>query len=129
MAEPKKRGRKAHITLAVVQRVAERVGLGVPLNYACLLEDNPKINTESFQRALQRNPEFVHPYKAAQARFLESQFRWFAVHDDWRARALFLERRHSNEFSKPPEQLNVISTVIGLPDDYLKRFQEDAKKL
>lgn len=126
----RKRGRPRQITLAVVRRVAERVGLGVPLNYACLLEDNPQINTESFQRAMQRNPEFVHPYEAAKAAFLEKSFRWFSVHEDWRARVVLLERRHANDFAKPAAVAISVSQsmVVGVPNDVLTRARDYARQ-
>jgi len=127
VAEKKKRGRKAHITLDVVKRVSERFGLGLPLEMALCLEKNPNINEGSWRMALGRNPEFVRAFKAAKAEFLEQSFNFLARHDDWRARVTFLERRHANDFAKPPEQLNVTSTIAGLPEDYLAILRDHAK--
>jgi len=129
VAQKKKLGRKAHITLEVVKRVSERFGLGLPLEMALCLEKNERINEDSWRHALARNPEFVRVFKAAKAEFLGESFRFLARHEDWRARVTFLERRHAVDFAKPPEKLDVHQTIVGLPDDYLKIFRDDAAKL
>ena len=128
VAENKKRGRKAHITLEVVQRVADRVGLGIPLNLALLSENNPFINEGSWKMAIKRNPKFVTPYHAAKATFLEKAVRRLAEADDLRWLTWLLERRHSDLFARQPDtSINVQQSIIGLPDDVLARARDYAK--
>ena len=100
MAETKKPGRKPRVTAEVVKRVGERVGLGVPLHYALLLE-KPPIPVKTFEMALSRNPAFVGAFQAEKAGFLERALRRLSIEDDWRALVVLLERRHAVDFAKP----------------------------
>jgi|GEM_PF-5723513 len=113
----------------VVKRVSERFGLGLPLEMALCLEKDERINEDSWRHALARKPEFVRAFKAAKAEFLGESFQYLAKHEDWRARVVFLERRHGDDFRKPADNLNVSTTIAGLPDEYLKIFRDDARKL
>lgn len=124
----RKRGRKAHITLAVVGRVSERFALGLTLKMALVLEQNPHVNLDSWAWALKRHPEFVPPFEAARAKFYESAMRRLANHDDPKWLTWVLERRHSADFAKPPESFNVKQTIVGLPDDILAKAREYSRQ-
>ena len=130
MAESKKskRGRKAHITLEVVKRVSERVGIGLTLQLALAAEHDPCINCDSWEKAIKRNAEFVAPYAAAKADFLQKALSRLAEAQDLANLRWLLERRHSDLFARPSDTtINVSQSIVGIPDDVLAKAREYAK--
>ena len=127
VAKRKKPGRKRHITMAVVERVAERFGLGLSLAMALVLEKDACINEDSWKKALLRNPEFVPPFAAAKADFYDRAVRKLASCENPKYLCWLLERRHSDEFHRPPDQLDVSQIILGVPDDFISRLRDYAK--
>lgn len=127
VAKGKKRGRKRHVTLAVVQRVADRIAVGLTLELACEAEGDPVINVDSFHKALERHPEFVHPYHAAKADFLEWACERLVHSHEMGNLRWFLERRYSDLFGKPADTtINVVQqqAIVGISDEVLARARE-----
>jgi hypothetical protein len=133
-SQPRKGGRPQQITLAVVERVAKRFGHGMPLKDALALENNSQINPDSWHKALQRKPQFVHPFEAAKADFLEKALTRLSESEDLANLRWLLERRYPELFARPAQtQVNVNQTnqptIVGLPNDILARVREYAKTL
>lgn len=129
VAEPKKRGRKQIVTADVVKRVGERVGLGVPLQYALILE-KPPIAVKTFEMALSRNPEFVGAFKAEKAGFLERAYKRLSIEDDWRALVVLLERRHAVDFAKPiAEPVQPVINVTSVTNHFGKLTDEELEAI
>lgn len=124
----KKVGRPAHITAEVVERVSKRVGIGLTVKQALECECDAQINEGSWKTALARNPNFVTPFQAAKGKFLEQSFTRLSVEDDWRALVVLLERRHSLDFVKQTDKLEVKQVISGLPDDILAAARDYAAK-
>lgn len=117
-----KPGPKPSITLAVVKRVSERFGKGVPLKYALAAEQNPKINLNSWHKALERDPELSTHMDFAKWEYLDWAMRRLEKSDKhlW----LLVERRNSSDFAPPATvQFNVENktTIAGLSEDILER--------
>lgn len=119
--------RTPRITLEVVQRIADRVSVGVPLDLACAAEGDRRINPESWEKALKRKPQFAGYFHQARARFIEKAIRQFSDSDDLRWLSWLLERRHGDLFSRSAEAST--GATHGLPAELLARFHEKAKKL
>lgn len=94
--------------------MANDIGLGMPVRYACIRAD---VTLDAYEKRLQRNPEFVRAVEQAKAKHL------FAALEIIRAdlpghvgQRWLLERRHAPDFHKPADvQLNVsTSTQVGL---------------
>ncbi len=112
----------------VVERVAERFGLGLSLKMALVLEKDVCINEDSWAKALSRNPEFVPPFAAAKADFYDRAMRRLANADDPKWLTWLLERRHADEFHRPPDKLELRQTIEGVPDDFIARLRDYAKQ-
>lgn len=106
-------------------------GQGISLKDALALENNAQINPDSWQRALQRHPEFVHPYSAAKADFLAKSIQRLIESEDLANLRWLLERRYPDLFARPaPISVNVSqNTIAGLPEEYLERARAYARQL
>lgn len=128
--KPKTRGPKPSITLEVVKRVSERFGLGVPLHEALASECNPKINVETWKKALAAHPELSPHYEAAKGKFLEDAMRRLASEEDAKHLEWLLERRYPELFARrgPDVAVSVSNNVsLAIPSDVLERAREIAK--
>ena len=124
-------GPKPSITLKVVKRVSKRFGSGVPLEQALAAECNPKINLETWKKALQAHPELSPHYEAAKGRFLAESIEKLQDAKDLKFLCWLLERRHSDLFAKPAAvsvSVNNTNIVAGLQDDVLVRAQQIARE-
>lgn len=122
-------GPKPSITLDVVLRVSERVGKGLTLRLALAAESNPKINEETWKKALSAHPEFYPHYQAAKGKFLAQAMDRLAQASDLKHLCWLLERRHSDLFARPAElavnvhnQVSVSSETRTLTDAELERI-------
>lgn len=103
-------GRPPKYTEAQWQQIASDIGLGMPVRYACV---RARVDYESYQKRLQRHPEFVRAVEEAKAGHLFTALQIIStdlpghVGQRW-----LLERRHAADFHKPAEvQLNVQTDV------------------
>lgn len=124
-------GPKPSITLEVVERVSQRVGMGMPLHMALETEGNRKVNPSTWQKALKAHPEFRPIYTACKGKFLDYAMRKLAESEELKHLCWLIERRHSDLFARPepaPAVVNVSqsNTVVSLPDDVVQRAREIA---
>jgi hypothetical protein len=117
------RGPKPSITLEVVKRVAKRFGMGIPLEEALATEGNPKINLDTWKKALAAHPEFSPHYAAAKGKFLEQAMERLYALDRIE---FLLTRRFPHLFAAPaPVAVSVSNhSVLELPQDILDRARE-----
>lgn len=116
----------------VVRRVAKRYGRGVPLPEALAAEGNPKINLESWHKAIQRDDKLSTLYASARGQFLDEAVAKLAASDNLKYLCWLLERRHSADFakrdSKPSEQGDgERQRATEIPEEILQRATELAK--
>lgn len=109
--------------------MSERVGRGMPLRMALETEANPKINEDTWKKALKAHPNFSPHYQAARGKFLDASMRRLEEADDLKHLVWLLERRHSDLFGKrePETQVNVTNQV-AIPADVLARAKEIANE-
>jgi hypothetical protein len=123
-------GPKPSITLAVVKRVATRIGRGLTLNLALAAENKSTINEETWKKALQAHPEFSPHYEAGKGKFLDWAMQRLAVSKELANLKWLLERRHPDLFARPAEvavNVNNTTNISGLPDDVLERARVIAR--
>lgn len=130
--KPKSRpGPKPSITLAVVERVSERVGRGLTLDLALAAEGVETINVETWKKALKAHPEFSPLYQAAKGKFLDYAVMRLTASNDLHNLRWILERRHFDLFSRPRDdgrgQGEQSGGTTALPEDLLERARELAK--
>jgi hypothetical protein len=117
-------GPKPSITLAVVKRVAARVGRGVPLEHALAAENKSTINKETWKKALAAHAEFSPLYAAGKGKFLDSATKRLAESSESADLKWLLERRHPDLFARPAEvsvEVNNSTTITGLNEDVLEQ--------
>ncbi len=111
-AKPWRGGRKALLTLSEIQRVGDKVAMGLPVEYSLLLAG---IKRHSWECAMAR-PRLYEAFQMCKARFLNEALDKIKVAD---ARTLpvglcwILERRHSDIFSKSTSHVNVNATFVS----------------
>lgn len=114
--------------MAVVERVGAAFARGVPLKLALALENDLCVNEDSWQKAMQRHPEYVRSWEAKKADFYERSCRRLEEADDLANLRWLLERRFPHDFAKQPDPANVsVSVVISEKD--LERARAKASKL
>lgn len=113
----------AVITIEVARRIGARMGKGLTLDQACILED-PEVKPDSFTAKLRKVPELMREWKRQMAIFVDQTLDTLIAGDPAgikRATALqfILERRLSEQFGKKPEvQVTTNNlTINGLPND------------
>lgn len=117
-------GPKPSITLAVVKRVAARIGRGVPLEHALAAENKSTINKETWKKALQAHPEFSPHYDAGKGKFLDRATQRLARSKELANLKWLLERRFPDLFARPAEvsvEVNNTTHISGLADDVLEQ--------
>lgn len=126
-------GKKPAITLEVVKRVSERVGMGMPLKQALQAEGHKQINEGSWKMALKRHPEMLPHYESAKATFLDRAMRRLAEADQLKYLCWLLERRHPDLFARPAASegsttvnVNQTNHNVAIPADVLQRAKEIA---
>ncbi len=126
-ARPRRRkipGPKPSITLAVVKRVASRVGRGVPLEHALAAENKITINKETWKKCLSAHPEFSPHYEAGKGKFLDRATQRLVASKELANLKWLLERRHPDLFASPAEvsvSVNNTTNISGLADDVLEQ--------
>lgn len=113
----------------MVKRVADRYAIGLTLKLALAAENNPKINEETWKKALAAHPELSPHYEAAKGKFLEKSVRRLAKAKELKHLCWLLERRYSDLFARPePAPVQVNNTnIVGLPEDVIERAREYSK--
>jgi hypothetical protein len=123
-------GPKPSITAEVVQRVSDRVGRGMPLKMALEAEAQPKINVETWHKAIQGSETFRAVYDAGRAQFLDAAMARLAAADELKYLCWLLERRHSDLFAKREPEVVVNNTNVhnAIPEDVYKLAKEIAQR-
>ena len=121
-----------NITMAMVEQVSERVAKGLSLALACAMEGDPRINPESWERALAADPVLANAFLKARGKFLEEKLKKLEDTKDPKHVLWLLERRHADLFGKGAEPggegpEKKCSVVEGVPDDVLERAREYAR--
>ena len=131
MPEGFKIGRPAKITPEIVRIVARDVGLGLPLEFALALLDEP-VTKEAFNQSLAK-PSFILSYTRQIAWQLREDIKTIREGDTKELRRLpgitfLLERRHREHFGKEPDMVVNNSVVLnGTPKDMLSMMREAAR--
>lgn len=97
-----KRGPERSVTLEVVERVGRRMGLGLPLDYALALEDEP-ITPDCFHKALQADAKLSTHLTRHKAKFIEAACERLSISETSDLRWILL-RRHPDIFAMPSEK-------------------------
>lgn len=99
--EKRGRGRPSKINLAVVERIADSIAMGMTEEMACL---EAGVSLAAWQKACQRNPDFVLLKKRGKAVFTRNSLEVIACGaTGWQGRAWILERTQREQFSKSAE--------------------------
>lgn len=125
-----KPGPKPSITVAVVKRVGERFARGVPLEHALSAEANPKINIETWKKAMASNGELSPHWQAAKGKFVDWATKKLATSKQLKFLCWLLERRYPSDFAKPASvsvSVNNTTNISGVPDDVLGRARDIAR--
>lgn len=134
MAKSKKRakkktpGPKPSITLEVVRRVSDRVAVGSTLSLALAAECDPKINVETWKKALSAHPEFYPLYEGSKGKFLDEAMRRLAAHEDAKYLCWLLERRYPGMFCKAEAAAAIVNVnqTVSIPEEVMQRAREVA---
>lgn len=120
-----KPGPKGKITAEVAQHIAEAVGQGLTLQYAC---DAEEVTVDAWHKATKANPDFSSLMKVEKAKFLRQAITRLANHFDPKWLTWLLVRRHSDLFQHLPDvnQTNTVN-VSQLPAEVVSRARELAK--
>ena len=122
----RKRGPEPSVTMAVVDRVANRVGKGVPLDMALALEPNP-INEETFTRALRQDVKLAAHMARGKAAFVDKFVDAIVASDDLQHMKWLVTRRHPLLFG---EQLTVKNTgETRTVHEYAPEFWQQTREL
>lgn len=132
----KARGPEPSVTLAVVERVGNRMALGLPLEYALALEDGI-ITVDCFHKALQRDEKLSTHLTRFKAKFIEASCARLAISETSDLRWLLL-RRHPDIFAMPSEKAEVktsgnavadgLQKVLNRAKEYARLKQEESEK-
>jgi hypothetical protein len=98
----KARGPEPVVTLAVVERIGQRMAIGLPLDYALALED-ADISEDCFHKALQRDTKLSTHLKRYKAKFIAEACTRLTISETADLRWLLL-RRHPDIFAMPSEK-------------------------
>jgi hypothetical protein len=123
-----KRGPEPSVTLAVVERVGNRMALGLPLDYALALEDGI-ITVDCFHKALQRDEKLSTHLTRFKAKFIEASCARLAISETSDLRWLLL-RRHPDIFAMPSERAEAKDAGDKVADglqEVLNRAKEYAR--
>ncbi|HTV40240.1 MAG TPA: hypothetical protein VMF08_06680 [Candidatus Sulfotelmatobacter sp.] len=140
MNSPTTTDSESNITVALVQRVSDRLAGGVPLTLA--LAGEPATCAE-YEEQLRQRPELAAHEGVAKRKFLQNTVKKLMNAKDSSANIRWLlERLYPEVFQgQPPSEsvtVNVATAVAGMPaiserprmtPEYIKLLQEDAKKL
>lgn len=131
-SKAKPRGPKPSITLDVVKRVAERFGRGIPVVEALAAECNPKINLDTWHKALQKDEKLSTHWAGARGKFLDQATRRLHYAEQEKYLCWLLERRYSDLFAKRDSKPSDVADSerarsTEIPDDILQRAHQLAK--
>ena len=128
IAEP-----KSKIDAALLERVADRIGTGVPLSLALAGES---VSCAEYQEHLRRNPELAGLEGMARRKFFQNLVKMLLDAKDPTASCRWLLKRLYPEvmINQPPGAagnnnsvaVNVTTTIAGMSEDELKAFREEA---
>lgn len=100
----------------------------MPLKLALAAECKPKINLDTWEKALKKHQNFRSIWEAAKGKFLDEAMRKLAAAEDLKYVCWLLERRHSDLFARPAESSTTVSVSanasVGIPADVLERARE-----
>lgn len=86
--------------------------MGIPLQEALAAEADPKINLETWKKALAAHPELSPPYEAAKGKFLDYAMRKLKDSEKLEHLIFLLRTRRPDLFALPsPVAVNVTSQV------------------
>lgn len=125
------RGRKpksgVRIDIEVIRRIGERIAMGVPDKYACLLE---RVEYESFRMARERHPEWDVIIDSERAVFIHDALTVMrGCEKGHRGLEFILERRHKDLFNRVETQVtnNVTNNTLMIPDSTLEEIRAIAQ--
>lgn len=124
----KARGPESRVTLAVVERIGQRMSIGLPLDYALALEETD-ISEDCFHKALQRDEKLSTHLKRFKAKFIAEACTRLTVAETADLRWL-LVRRHPDIFAMPSEKAEAKGNGNNVADglqDLLNRAKELAR--
>ena len=126
----------SNITVALVERVSDRVATGVPLSLA--LAGEPVSGAE-YEEHLRQHPALAAHEGVAKRKFLQNAIKMLMKAKDSSANTRWLlERLYPDVFRGQQQSESVtvnvatvtgMSGIPGMSPEYLKLLQEDAKKL
>jgi hypothetical protein len=125
-------GSKEEVTVALVERVSERVAKGVPIRLAAAREG---LRRAEYEELLRGRPELALRQDAANGEFVEFCIRKLLdVEDPSSNIRWLLERLNPDMFAdrkgREGEGVAVSATTVeGMSEDELRQFQEAAKRL
>ena len=97
-----KRGPKRSVTFPVVERVGQRMALGLPLDYSLALED-AEISVDTWHKALQAEPKLSTHLLRFKAQFMQGALTTLTTGEAADLKWVLL-RRHSDLFAMPSER-------------------------
>jgi hypothetical protein len=96
------RGPEPTVTMAVVERIGQRMAIGLPLDYALALE-KVDISEDCFHKALQRDTKLSTHLKRWKAKFIAAACETLTTSETSDLRWILL-RRHPDIFAMPSEK-------------------------
>lgn len=123
----------ATITPEMVARMGDKVGKGLTLEQALLLEPQ-YVDYELFGKVLRARPELSKIYKTHQAMFIEQALCKIEAGDtkDRRTGGLqwILERRYREQFGRHDSGVHITNNILnGVPVDMMGQLRDRANKL
>lgn len=121
-------------TQELVTRVADRVGKGMTVAQALVLEDQD-VNEMSFHSAIRRKPELGKIFLSRQAIFVEQALEIIQAGDSKDVRRIqgfqwILERRHREQFGRHDSGVHITNNILnGVPVDMMGQLRDRANKL
>ena len=122
------RGAEPSVTLEVVERIGQRMAIGLPLDYALALEE-ADISEDCFHKALQRDAKLSTHLKRFKAKFIAEACTRLTISETSDLRWLLL-RRHPDIFAMPSERAEASGNGNQVADglqDLLNRAKELAR--
>ena len=128
---------ESNVTVALVERVADRMATGVPLSLALAGE---ALSRAEYEEQMRRHPELADHEGVAKRKFLQNAIKILLAGKDSSANIRWLlERLYPDVFDRQQASenvtVNVEAAVTRMPGrpvmspEYLKLLQEEAKKL
>jgi hypothetical protein len=124
----KARGAEPTVTKAVVERIGQRMSIGLPLDYALALEETD-ISEDCFHKALQRDEKLSTHLKRFKAKFIAEACTRLTISETADLRWL-LVRRHPEIFAMPSEKAEEKSrgdAVVDGLQEVVNRAREYAR--